>query len=193
MGGFQETFFSHLSDIVCSNGINTEYIIGAHTFNYMVVVLNPDVVTLKDMINGFAYIRHATREEFQMRENVRPNTISKLTTYNTSDPILNLIYVDIICSCVKGVGNVILTFLETVQNTRFQAIVLRGINPAYYYYVKRGYKRSMDLINELPIFKNKTRSFFLEDAHEIKNDLINSELLQDYEDNLKHFDTVRKI
>jgi len=51
----------------------------------------------------------------------------------------------------------------------------------------------MDLINELPIFKNKTRSFFLEDAHEIKNDSINSELLQDYEDNLKHFDTVRKI
>jgi hypothetical protein len=97
---------------------------------------------------------------------------SQPITYESPE-LLNMIYVDIICSCTgTGSAGIILDYLETLNDQKYpgyQAVVLRGVSTAYSYYVKREYMRTIDLINEYPIFKTNKRTYYLEDIKPILN------------------------
>lgn len=168
---FVDEFFTHLFEL-CTEVIPYGYISKTHEFNYMIVVIDPNQVIdqkiTKKIIKGFAYIRPILRNDLIKKENIKAQPQLILKSY--PNQIINLIYVDIICSCKNcGAGSIILDYLERLPTNKYNAIALRGVNSAYSYYIKRGYMRTNDLVYEYPIFRTSRRKYYLEDIGPVYN------------------------
>lgn len=181
---FLYTFLTENLPKICNNMINFEYIFYAFQSNYNIFVLNQD-----NHIDGFAFIRPVKKTDFTLKT-VEILIPTKLIDYSIKllDNI-DIIYVDVICSEVKtGAGAIIFDYLETLKD-KYQAVVLRGIYSAYSYYLKRGYMRTIDLINEYPVYiTKKNQYYYLEDVQSILNCFQKlPDLLEDITEKISHF------
>jgi hypothetical protein len=119
-----------------------------------------------DFIVGFLLFSTVDKKDATSADKPR-NIYAKLPTIDISrwfDSVTRVAFVHVLCSLVpgSGIGRMLLDLVEgphpaLVKAIResYQAVVLESIIPAYQFYARRGYIRTMDFRRMLPIYLPK--------------------------------------